>query len=132
MTGRLTTLRCEVDGQHRVEIACVSTHFRLLGSARIVWADTDTPTVGDVFIDPDFRGQGLGRRLVEKALEWAQAHEKPLFLHVALDNSAKVLYEKLGFTYTGEFTPEGAAWMVQLPRQDQLACSAQEEGPASA
>ncbi|HLS30007.1 MAG TPA: GNAT family N-acetyltransferase [Flavobacteriaceae bacterium] len=41
------------------------------------------------------RGQGVGRKVMEKALEIA---EGSVALHVEPDNPAKYLYEKLGFT----------------------------------
>lgn len=48
-----------------------------------------------VAVDPATRGQGLGRRLVEQALE---ACDGPIKLHVEYDNPAKRLYERIGFT----------------------------------
>lgn len=43
----------------------------------------------------DYRGQGLGRKLMESAINRA---EGSIALHVEPDNPAKILYEKLGFT----------------------------------
>jgi ribosomal-protein-alanine N-acetyltransferase len=45
--------------------------------------------------DPEKRGQGIGRQLMEKAIETADGN---IALHVEPDNPAKRLYEKLGFT----------------------------------
>jgi GNAT superfamily N-acetyltransferase len=51
---------------------------RPLGSASLVQADLDgwdhlSPWVASVFVTPWFRGRGLGRRLVGRAVEEAQA-----------------------------------------------------------
>ncbi len=43
----------------------------------------------------DFRGTGLGKKLMEKTIEHAQGD---LALHVEANNPAKKLYEKFGFT----------------------------------
>ena len=48
-----------------------------------------------ISVDPDRRGQGLGRQLIERALARCDG---PVKLHVEYDNPAKRLYERVGFT----------------------------------
>ncbi|MFZ1729360.1 MAG: GNAT family N-acetyltransferase [Bacteroidota bacterium] len=48
-----------------------------------------------VAVDASRRGQGLGRSIVERALEEADGDVK---LHVEYENPAKKLYERIGFT----------------------------------
>jgi ribosomal-protein-alanine N-acetyltransferase len=48
-----------------------------------------------VSVDPATRGQGLGSKLIQKALDRCPGDVK---LHVEYDNPAKRLYERLGFT----------------------------------
>jgi GNAT superfamily N-acetyltransferase len=48
-----------------------------------------------VAVDASQRGKGIGRKVVEKALEEADGNVK---LHVEYDNPAKRLYERIGFS----------------------------------
>ena len=48
-----------------------------------------------IAVDSDTRGQGLGTRLMEKAVGLAKGD---VALHVEYDNPAKRLYERVGFT----------------------------------
>jgi ribosomal protein S18 acetylase RimI-like enzyme len=48
-----------------------------------------------VTVDPETRGQGVGRKLIEFCLNEADGDVK---LHVEYDNPAKRLYERIGFT----------------------------------
>ena len=48
-----------------------------------------------IAIHADYRGKGLGKELMNRAIERA---EGGIALHVEPDNPAKKLYEKLGFT----------------------------------
>ncbi len=48
-----------------------------------------------IAVDSQTRGQGLGKALMQMALEQAEGN---VALHVEPDNPAKLLYEKLGFT----------------------------------
>ncbi|EIM75755.1 N-acetyltransferase GCN5 [Nitritalea halalkaliphila LW7] len=48
-----------------------------------------------IAVDASQRGKGVGKKLMETALEMAQGD---VALHVEPDNPARKLYEKLGFT----------------------------------
>lgn len=48
-----------------------------------------------IAVDSEYRGQGLGKELMERVLEET---EGDIALHVEPDNPAKYLYEKYGFT----------------------------------
>ncbi len=58
----------------------------------------NTAYVSDVAVATNFRGRGIGWRLLESAEGWAQAHGKEsLSLHVVVSNRARGLYERFGF-----------------------------------
>jgi predicted GNAT family acetyltransferase len=46
---------------------------------------------------PEFRGQGLGRALVETFSSMLLSEGRTPFLHVKTENGAKQLYERIGF-----------------------------------
>jgi GNAT superfamily N-acetyltransferase len=68
----------------------------LIGCARVVSDFTRFSYLSDVFVDPQRRGLGLGRWLVEIALDHPAISENSRWvLHT---NDAHGLYEQLGFT----------------------------------
>ena len=60
-----------------------------------------------MWVDPDVRGQGLGRRLVEAVVGWARTTERPrVVLSVNETNEPAIrLYGACGFTPTGTTHP---------------------------
>lgn len=56
----------------------------------------------DIALLPDFRGQGLGTRLVQELQEEAKLAGVPLRIHVELGSREISFYERLGFEKIGE------------------------------
>ena len=56
----------------------------------------------DVIVKADYRGTGLGRKLVEHILDWAAANGLPRVTLLADKDNAPALafYERLGFEYS--------------------------------
>jgi ribosomal protein S18 acetylase RimI-like enzyme len=48
-----------------------------------------------VWVSPELRGQGVGRKIIDEALRHCDGEVK---LHVEYENPAKRLYERMGFT----------------------------------
>jgi ribosomal protein S18 acetylase RimI-like enzyme len=69
--------------------------------------------LAELYVVPDLRGQGLGRALMEEAIEVAR-REGADYIHLGTsenDVGARALYEKLGFT-NREGTPDGPIMYV--------------------
>ncbi|WP_076408915.1 N-acetyltransferase [Shewanella sp. UCD-KL12] len=62
--------------------------------------DNDKIEIMQLQIHPAFQGQGIGKKVVEEVLQ--QADTKRVELTVLKDNPALSLYQRLGFTITGE------------------------------
>lgn len=59
--------------------------------------------VDDVVVNPEFRGQGIGRRLLEHGIQWARENNYPgVMLETQHDNvPACMLYQSCGFALGG-------------------------------
>ena len=77
--------------------------FRLLmGDNRGYGYVDDTIPELTVALLPEYRGQGIGRKLIHHLLEKAQSCYKAISLSVSPDNPVKQLYENLGFEVVGK------------------------------
>jgi ribosomal protein S18 acetylase RimI-like enzyme len=56
----------------------------------------------DIAIAPAFRRRGIGTRLLGALIDEAAADGRKLSIHVEANNSARTLYERLGFAPVGE------------------------------
>lgn len=57
----------------------------------------------ELTVDPDFRGEGIGRALLTRAIEWAKGQGFPGITLETQDNNVPAckLYEKCGFVLSG-------------------------------
>lgn len=91
---------------------------RLVGTGSFTLRD-GAVHLGRLMVDPQRRGEGLGRVLVTELLEHARLHNPELArclratLNVASGNvAARRLYESLDFSVTGEEADHGRTWLA--------------------
>jgi ribosomal-protein-alanine N-acetyltransferase len=68
-----------------------------------LWFAADEAELGDLAVDPDHRGRGIGRQLLERSVEVARRRGvRTLYLEVRESNTAaRALYETHGFQLVG-------------------------------
>lgn len=103
-----TLARALEDGSYRHWLAVASG--RVVGGGGVLlcpWpanprdACTERAMILNVYTEPEFRRQGVARRIVETILLWIRARGlRSANLHAS--DEGRVLYEKLGFVATNE------------------------------
>jgi len=100
--------RCIGEEKQAVQIAeregsVVGYVFVLPETYAHIW---DGAVINELYVKPDYRGEGIGDELLEVALNVAQSQSLPLdrvLLDVDEENGpARALYEKHGFDHWGE------------------------------
>lgn len=83
-------------------VAHDSSQFAGCVTASILWKALQ---IRHMFIEDSYRRQGLGRLLIQKALDYGRLHECPIAFVDTFSFQALGFYQKLGFTL--EFTRTG-------------------------
>lgn len=63
---------------------------------------TDDVRIVDIALIPEFRGAGIGGRMIARLMDEAAASGRTLSIHVEIHNRAAALYERLGFVPVSE------------------------------
>jgi GNAT superfamily N-acetyltransferase len=78
-----------------------------MGAAYLYEDDPETAGFAAMWVDPDARGQGVGRRLLDSLAEWARSRgaTKAVIWHTEGNATAQNLYRNWGFAPTGTRRP---------------------------
>lgn len=92
----------DLDGLDEVAIHLLATvAANPVGTARLL-VKSDTGKIGRVSVLPDYRGLGIGKALILKALDVFAASPEVATARLSAQTSAISFYEPLGFEATGD------------------------------
>jgi len=79
--------------------AIVGTGYAQIRSSKSSLIHADHSYLGFMYVAPDFRGQGLNKKVIDRLVSWSKSKGvNDLYLDVYFDNSAAIrAYEKVGF-----------------------------------
>ena len=75
---------------------------------------SDEAFVWGMWVEPEWRGRGLGGQILQQLVDYADPTDRILVLHVTAGNDARNLYEAHGFMSTGEWQPLRAGSEVRM------------------
>jgi ribosomal protein S18 acetylase RimI-like enzyme len=108
--------KVEDDAQNYPLIAELNSRPVGLTVGRIDSANNDILHVYQMWVDPDYRGLGIGELLLDQVVKWSGSNNTNLVVLSVTDTNvaAKTLYLSYGFQETGDFEPlrEGSDIMV--------------------
>lgn len=113
----------ELDGldQTAQHLWAVTETGQIAAYARITAPGTrfEEPSIGRVITASAFRGRGLGRQLMNRALELAQSHYPDASLRISAQQHLQPFYETLGFQFVcGPYDEDGIPH-VEMLRSEQ-------------
>lgn len=120
----IRTLEMTVDGDQSILFVVLKSGaknglnaiglLRMVGSARLFNPEADDPMIGDLFVREDYRGKGVGSLIMQTIIDYADAEDKDLYLHVKADNWAMNWYQRLGFVgYDTKEDDPSSVWMLR-------------------
>lgn len=85
--------------KHSLAFVCAYHLQRLIGLVNLAWDGGSHAFVLDTTVHPDYQRRGIGKRLIEKAVEAASERDVE-WLHVDFEPHLQDFYDKCGFKST--------------------------------
>jgi GNAT superfamily N-acetyltransferase len=82
-------------------IKCARDEEKAIGVVRLLWDGGYIAFLSDVIVDPDYQGQGIGKKLVESVIQRVKADMKPGYkvkMCLMAAKGKEPFYEKFGFS----------------------------------
>ena len=82
-------------------ITCARDEEKAIGVVRLLWDGGYIAFLSDVIVDPDYQGQGIGKKLVESVIQRVKANMKPGYkvkMCLMAAKGKEPFYEKFGFS----------------------------------
>lgn len=98
---KLFPLEQAKDGlEHTTHIVCFRKDKKPIAVARVLWDHGYVIYIADVIVHPDFQGQGIGRDLMNHALDYIKSKLKPgwrIMVNLQAAKGKEGFYKKFGF-----------------------------------
>ncbi len=92
--------------QGEAQLIMLRPDVRQEGQVRLGWLHVRTTAhaveLWQLFLLPEHRGRGVGRRVLRRLQAYARDVNRPILLAVLRNNPARRLYERVGFTVNAE------------------------------
>lgn len=85
---------------HAYMVLCARDAGKAVGVMRLLWDGGYIALISDVIVDPEYQGQGIGKRLVESCIRRIKDDMKPGYkvkLNLMAAKGKEAFYEKFGF-----------------------------------
>ena len=82
-------------------ITCARDEEKAIGVVRLLWDGGYIAFLSDVIVDPEYQGQGIGKKLVESVIQRVKADMKPGYkvkMCLMAAKGKEPFYEKFGFS----------------------------------
>ena len=82
-------------------ITCARDEEKAIGVVRLLWDGGYIAFLSDVIVDPDYQGQGIGKKLVESVIQRVKADMKPGYkvkMCLMAAKGKEPFYEKFGLS----------------------------------
>ena len=86
--------------EHTTHICTFRKDGKVIGLVRLLWDHGYVVYIADVIVHPDFQGQGLGRALMNKVMEYTKSQLKPGYkkmVSLMAAQGKEDFYKKFGF-----------------------------------
>lgn len=98
---RVLSMNFSMEGHDEIWFTAVADDdgtFKLVGAAKLVGAGLPMASIFQLFVDPEHRGQGIGTRLAEKAMETAwDSGCQEIRINVVTPDGPAEWWKSLGF-----------------------------------
>ena len=86
--------------EHTTHICTFKKDGKVIGLVRLLWDHGYVVYIADVIVRPDFQGQGIGRELMNHAMDYIKSKLKPgwrIMVNLQAAKDKEGFYKKFGF-----------------------------------
>ena len=96
----LPNIQAEDGLKHTSHLCCFRKDGKAIAFCRVLWDQLYVAYIADVIVRPEFQGKGLGRELMNNAMEFIKSQLKPgykIMINLMAAKGKEDFYKKFGF-----------------------------------